>query len=148
MILKWQWYKKSKEKFEWPGFLDKTLKSKPWFSYLKHNNQASFKKFEKIFPLCIFCLNSQKSPKRLWNSCLTKPTFPIGSCSYDGDVSVAVPDVVVPDGNVTQIFTELLELKKYEDGYQVVHIIFCVPKIQIYIDFSPLLKYQYCNMIW
>ena len=42
-----------------------------------------------------------------------------GSCSYDGDISVAVPDIVVPDASVTQIFTELLELKKYEDGYQV-----------------------------
>ena len=43
-----------------------------------------------------------------------------GTCSYDGDVSVAIPDIIV-ESNVTEIFTELLELKKYEDGYQVLH---------------------------
>ena len=41
-----------------------------------------------------------------------------GTCSYDGDVSVAIVDNVA-ESNLTQIFTELLELKKYEDGYQV-----------------------------
>ena len=29
------------------------------------------------------------------------------------------------DENVTQIFTELLELKKYEDGYQVLDLHIC-----------------------
>merc|ERR1712223_126360 len=52
-----------------------------------------------------------------------------GTCSYDGDVSVAIPDIIV-ESNVTEIFTELLELKKYEDGYQE------------WVEISRWIKYQ------
>ena len=41
------------------------------------------------------------------------------TCSADAEIQLSplLPEIVVE--NSTQIFTELLELKQYEDGYQV-----------------------------
>ena len=41
------------------------------------------------------------------------------SCSQNGDAIVSGTDTVSLDENVTQLFTELFELKKYDDEYQV-----------------------------
>lgn len=39
--------------------------------------------------------------------------------SFEGE---NLPEILI-EPNTTQIFTELLELKKYEDGYQVIFVI-------------------------
>lgn len=36
-----------------------------------------------------------------------------------GDIALQVPEIKQISNQKAQIFTELLELKKYEDGYQV-----------------------------
>ena len=123
-IKHWFWndndIRNQKKSLNDPDFWTRHLKVNPGFHISNTTIKLVLRNSKKYF-LCAFLPKLTKKPKKIVKQLFDKAHLSIGSCSYDGDVSVAVPDVVVPDGNVTQIFTELLELKKYEDGYQVVH---------------------------